>query len=85
MEAHDLICSTHKLATNEHRGDGGIATDVQQSLLDFPTEWDLVELVHGRVHPEVVKECPNAMADATLALAKYDDGFFGHHDAYPLH
>lgn len=85
MEAHDLTLSTNKLSTYEDCRDRRVTAQPRQGLLDFPASRDLIELVDGRVHTEVVKEGLDSVAHAALALAKDHHWLFGHHFVQSLH
>lgn len=71
MEAHDLIGTTNKIATYEHRRDARPTPQLHNFSLQLLPNLKLVELINHGVCTETVQEYLNGVAHATIGFAEY--------------
>lgn len=85
MKTHDLIGSANKITTNEHSRNRRVAAEPQESLFDFSSSRDLIELMDRRVHPEVIEKGLDGVAHAARTLAEDHHGPLGCQRCHVLH
>ncbi|KAL4388556.1 hypothetical protein GQ457_09G023450 [Hibiscus cannabinus] len=85
MKTHDLVGSTNKFTTNKDGRNGRVATEPQESMFDFVSSRDLIELVNRGVDPEVVEKGFDGMGHATRSLAEDHHRLLGCQLCHSLH